>query len=136
MSFYCPDLFSDNGSRRRVASLRSARWPVAGSVTSVCTSGGYAYVTAGDGHVRAIGIANGAVKWSYRAGGPVNSGIAVANGVTYFGCDDWRVYAVYASTGHLKWTYRTRGAVECGLAVYQDRVLAGSNDGTLYALQT
>jgi serine/threonine-protein kinase len=108
---------------------------VSGTVTHILASGNVAYVVSDDGFVRAIGTADGSLKWAYNANRFVHSGIAAANGVVYFGCEDRRVYAVDAAGGHLKWTYLTGGAVDSGLAVYQDKVFAGSIDGYLYALQ-
>jgi outer membrane protein assembly factor BamB len=77
----------------------------------------------------------GTELWSFTAGAPVTSGIAVAGGLVYLGSVDNNVYALNARDGAKAWSYATGGPIQgSGVAVAGGAVYIGSNDKNIYAL--
>ena len=78
------------------------------------------------------------VRWTYEAGGELNTSPAYANGTIYIAGNDGRVYAVNATTGRLRWrgeAYSHLGRREYFYAtptVAYGRVYIGNTDGTVY----
>ena len=124
---------------------------------------GTVYVSVQDNALHALAAATGgggsalSVKWSFFAGGPIQSSAALVlaedpqppyhaaeppyalavapHGALVFGAGDNYVYAVASATGALLWRYRTNGAVVGTPAVgADDTVYVGSRDGGCYAL--
>lgn len=56
--------------------------------SSPAIAGGLVYVGCDDGHVYAVGLADGAVRWKHRTGGPVLSSPLPGDGCVYVGSDD------------------------------------------------
>jgi eukaryotic-like serine/threonine-protein kinase len=87
-----------------------------------------------DDTIYALDASTGALKWSYRTAGDIQSSPAVANGVVYFGSGDTNVYALNATTGALKWKHATAGSIMSSAAVAYGSVYIASGDGNVYAL--
>jgi outer membrane protein assembly factor BamB len=79
---------------------QSWRFPTSGPVNSgPATDGSTVYAGDDHGYVYAIDVTTNTptARWTFRAGGPVQSQILLANGVVYFGSADHQVYALRAS---------------------------------------
>ena len=74
-------------------------------------------------------------RWTYRAGGPVNSGLAVGGGTLYAGSDNGYLHAIDISNGHRQWRYPAGGAVRSRILVTGGVVYFGSLDGRVYAVR-
>jgi len=80
------------------------------------------------------GIPQGTVKWTFAAGAPIGSSVAVADGTIYVGSQDGKLYAIDEATGKQRWAYKTGSWVESSPTMVDGIVYFGSNDGNLYAL--
>jgi quinohemoprotein ethanol dehydrogenase len=83
---------------------------------------GMMFVAAAGGHVTALDLKTGAVKWSYLPKGPGldarNRGLAVGGGKVYFGLTDGSVSAIDEKTGEFAWTtYIGDGPARFGMFV-------------------
>lgn len=76
----------------------------------------------------------GAIRFTFRTGGPIRSAPAVGAGVVYLGSGDGKLYAIDAKTGAERWRFATGGPVMSSPALAAGRVFASSRDGFLYAL--
>jgi eukaryotic-like serine/threonine-protein kinase len=74
--------------------------------------------------------------WTFRTGGALFAGPAVAGEVVYVGSSDGHVYAVDRRTGRERWRFRTHGAVDATPAVADGLVVFPSRDGRFYALES
>jgi outer membrane protein assembly factor BamB len=74
------------------------------------------------------------LAWSYKAGGPVTSGAAVAGGVAYIGSEDGHIYAFRAASGHLIRKIPVGGAVTAAVTVARGALFATTADGRVHAL--
>lgn len=105
------------------------------------------YVGSGDGHMYAVNVADGKVKWKYKAASLVRSSPTIHNKLVYFGDLAGYVYALNAETGLVQWNFATRGdtvvnekygndykAVIASVAVADGVAVVGGRDGYLYAL--
>jgi outer membrane protein assembly factor BamB len=114
---------------------------------SATLAGGIAYVGSGEGHVLAIDVARGTVRWRAPTEGRVRSTPAVTGGSVIVGSADGRVYAFDAATGRQRWRFETEGAglhsekfgfdrrtIQSSPAIADSVVLIGARDGMLYAL--
>ena len=79
--------------------------------------------------------AGGDPLWTYRAGGPVNSGLALLGGTLYAGSDDGYLHAIDVSTGKRQWRYQAGGAVRAQILVAGRVAYFGSLDGRVYAVR-
>ena len=96
---------------------------------------GVVYVGVMDGHLLAVDLETGALRWQYQTAGPVEeSSPCVSAGVVYVGDLEGVVHAVDASTGKAKWTFKTQGEIKSSPNRSGDRVYIGSYDQCLYAL--
>jgi len=93
---------------------------------------GTVYVGSNDNSFYALG-ANGAVKWSYAAGGVFDTSSAAvgADGTVYAGCTDGKVYA-FNPSGSLKWSYTVPTPGDPSLDNGLDSSPALAPDGTVY----
>ena len=89
--------------RRRWAARSAVRWRSQQDTV---------YAGSADGSVHAVNI-YGDPLWSYPAGSPVNSGLAVSGGTLYAGSDDGYLHAIDVSTGKRRVAVpdRRRGAL-------------------------
>src|SRR5262245_4351906 len=88
----------------------SASDPIEGAVT---VKDGVVYVPSMDGHVYAVGLADGKKKWGYVAGkkdpAPFRAAPAVRDGLVYAGDVDGGLHCIDAKTGKRKWLFREPG---------------------------
>lgn len=73
---------------------------------SPITAGGMAFVAGADGALRAIGLADGQVRWTAYTGGPIEFAPTVAEGRVFAGSGDGWIYAFEATTGKPLWRFR------------------------------
>ena len=76
----------------------------------------------------------GAVKWIYKAGGPIVSSPAVADGVVYIGAMDGHLSAIAQDSGKEKWKFKSRMPIASSPAVVGGIVYFVSSAGSLAAL--
>lgn len=92
---------------------------------------------ANDRSVNALDIANKALRWTFTAGGHIDSNPVIADNVMYFGSYDGYLYALNPVDGTLKWKYNTTDAIINSKAVVSNGVVyIGSRSGFLYAINT
>src|SRR5687767_6859117 len=97
--------------------------------------GGVVYVGTGAGELVAVGLADGKLRWRYKAAESIGeSSPAVAAGRVFIGDLDGAVHAVNVSDGKRIWTYKTKSEIKSSPTVAADLVLIGSYDGVLYGL--
>ena len=94
------------------AKLKSAwRTEVGGKLSAVVVAGGTLYVASIDTHtVHALDADSGANRWSYTAGGRVDSPPTIHEGRVLFGSADGWVYCLRAADGELVWRFRAAPA--------------------------
>ena len=97
------------------------------------------WVAERDAHsVRCVSAANGSDRWSFTAGGRVDSTPTVHDGMVLFGCRDGAVYCLRATDGALVWRFRAAPGPERLVAFEQVESVwpvSGSvlvQDGTAY----
>ncbi|KKK84099.1 hypothetical protein LCGC14_2786760, partial [marine sediment metagenome] len=80
-------------------------------------AGGMAFVASKDTHrLTALDAVTGEVRWSFTAGGPIDTPPTIHAGRALFGCRNGWVYALAASDGELIWRFRA--------APTEDRIIA------------
>jgi serine/threonine-protein kinase len=116
------------------------RWPGTGGVTddvivsSPAIAGDLVVVGSDDGVVSAFGLADGARRWTFATGGPVQSSPRIVDGVAYVGSNDGSLYAIDTATGLQKWNADLGGPVKSSPAVSDGTVFVGTGAGTVVAL--
>jgi autotransporter-associated beta strand protein len=93
----------------------SSAWqtPIGGKLSSVTVAEGSVFVASIDAHtVYALDADSGVIRWSFTAGGRVDSPPTIFQGRILFGSADGSVYCLRASDGALIWRY---------LAAFSDR---------------
>jgi outer membrane protein assembly factor BamB len=102
--------------------------------------GGVLYFGTGSGHLYALDLATGGLKWKFKTDGVVHSSPALAYGMVYFGSWDTYLYALDARTGGLKWKFKTENihdamrGIQASPLVYDGKVFFGARDAHFYAL--
>ncbi|MCS7119765.1 MAG: PQQ-binding-like beta-propeller repeat protein [Nitrososphaerota archaeon] len=86
------------------------------------------------GYTDAKGPVSNKTLWTFRTGGPIRSGVAVAGGIVYVGSDDNCLYAINLTTGEQLWKFETGHDVRSDPAVADGMVYFGSRDRTFYCL--
>jgi hypothetical protein len=82
-----------------------------GDLTPPVLAGGRLYVAEKEAYtVHALSAADGKRRWSFTAGGRIDSPPTIHGGFVLFGCRDGWVYAVRAVDGKLAWRYRAAPA--------------------------
>jgi outer membrane protein assembly factor BamB len=77
-----------------------------GALSAPVVADGTLLVTAPEKHtVFALDASTGKPRWSFLAGGKVDSPPTLAGGLAVFGCGDGHVYALRASDGKLQWRF-------------------------------
>src|SRR5688500_8759750 len=91
--------------------------------SSAAIADGVVYVGAQPGELHAVGLADGKLRWKYKASpeGIGESSPAVAGGLVYFGDLGSMVHAVDAATGKAAWTFKTGGEIKSSPVVVGDR---------------
>ena len=87
-----------------------------------------------DGHLYALELISGKLRWAFAANGEIKSSAAVAAGRLFFGDESGRFYALDAVTGQLLWTFDAEGAITSSAHPWGDRVVFGSYDNRIYCL--
>lgn len=83
------------------------RVEIGGPLTSPVIAGGRFYVGAIEQHtIRALDAETGEARWTFTAGGRIDSPPTIHGGAVYFGSADGWVYAVRAEDGELAWRFR------------------------------
>ena len=78
------------------------------------------------GHISAIDVATGEVRWRYRDHDPLSAGtLATAGGIVISGTQDGHAIALNSATGELLWKFRVGGGV-------RSQPIAFELDGTTY----
>ncbi len=78
-----------------------------GRLSAPVVAGGLVVVASVDAHrVIALGAADGKLRWTFQAGGRVDSPPTLHQGLVLFGSADGFVYALRASDGALAWRFR------------------------------
>ena len=96
---------------------------------------GVVYIGSATGELLAIGLADGKLRWRYKAGESIGeSSPAVAGGRVFIGDLDGVAHAVNVADGKAAWTFKTRSEIKSSPVVVGETVLIGSYDGSLYAL--
>jgi outer membrane protein assembly factor BamB len=101
------------------------------------------YFGSGDGHLYALDIESGNLKWKFKTGDVVHASPAYADGVLYLGSWDSFFYAVEAATGKEKWRFHggedplihNQVGFQSSAAVAEGVVYVGCRDSNLYALE-
>jgi len=84
----------------------SWRVPIGRTPTSVTVAGGRCFVADVDAHtLYALDARTGERRWSFTAGGRIDSPPTLYKGHALFGCADGYVYSLRASDGRLAWRY-------------------------------
>ncbi len=104
----------------------------------VSVEGAFLYATNGLGDVGALNVADGAVVWKKRPGGPLRGSPTVANGNVFVMSQDNQLFALKAADGNVEWN--EAAAVQlagvfgvAAPAVGQGTVVAGFSSGDLNA---
>ena len=91
---------------------------------------GVVYVGTATGELIALGLADGTLRWRYKAGEAIGeSSPAVAGGRVFIGDLDGVVHAVNVADGKAAWTFKTKSEIKSSPVVVGDLVLMGSYDG-------
>src|SRR6185369_14056575 len=103
--------------------------------SSAAIVNGAVYVGSQSGELAALNLADGSVRWKYKATGPIGeSSPCVAGGVVFVGDLNGTLQAVNARDGKAVWTFKTNGEIKSSPVVVGDRVLVGSYDEHLYCV--
>jgi len=103
--------------------------------SSAAIVNGVVYVGSQSGELAALSLADGSVRWKYKATGPIGeSSPCVSGGVVYIGDLNGTLHAVGARDGHAVWTFKTNGEIKSSPVVVGDKVLVGSYDEHLYCV--
>jgi outer membrane protein assembly factor BamB len=111
-------------------------------LSSPVVDGDRVYIGSGDGHVYALDLATGGLRWKVKTGGVIHATPAVAGGRVFIGSFDRTFYALNEDTGAIQWSYRTgadpeihnQEGIASSAAVADGRVFFGCRDGHFYAL--
>ena len=97
---------------------------------------GVVYVGTASGELIAVGLADGKLRWRYKAGEAIGeSSPTVANGRVFIGDLIGVVHAVNVADGKPAWTFKTQSEVKSSPVVVGEMLLIGSYDGNLYGLE-
>jgi outer membrane protein assembly factor BamB len=115
--------------------------------SSAAIVNGVVYVGCDDGHLYAINLKDGKLKWksepalfagnstSKPLAAAIQSSPAVHQGLIFFGDEDGMFHALDLKTGKQKWTFKTDAEIISSPNPIGDRVVFGSYDGNLYCLK-
>ena len=106
---YRRDAKRSGHSKTRVPAEAGRLWraKIGGRLSAMTAAGGKLFVSSVDRHtVHALDAESGRKKWSYLAGGRVDSPPTIHKGLALFGCADGWVYCLKADDGELAWRFR------------------------------
>ena len=87
-----------------------------------------------DGHVFVLDRADGAVRWSYDVGSPIESSPIVRHGIDYFGTWDGRLIALDLRTHRPRWTRGLGAKITSSASIAGGTLFVGDYAGRLWAL--
>ena len=87
-----------------------------------------------NGYVYVLDRGNGAVRWSYRVGSPIESSPLVVDGLDVFGTWDGRVVALDLRRRRVRWTRHFGAKITSSASVDGGRLFIGDYAGRLWAL--
>lgn len=119
---------------RTSADSISSQGLAAGIESTAAVFDGMVYSGNLDGHLYAVDLGSGELRWAFAARREIKSSAAVAAGRVIFGDESGRLYALDATTGELGWTFDAEGGITSSAHPQGDRVLFGSYDGRIYCL--
>jgi outer membrane protein assembly factor BamB len=85
------------------------------------------------GYLLAIDAATGRQKWSFRTGGSITAGVALAHEKIYLASWDQKLYCI-SNKGENIWDFLTGGPIAGDPIVVKDRIFFGSADTFFYCL--
>jgi len=106
---YRHDLARSGSTMTSLSPRLSPKWEKAipGPLTPLVVAEGKVFVAQRDAHtLHALDAGDGAVVWSFSAGGRIDSPPTVHGGFAYFGSADGWVYCLRARDGALAWRFR------------------------------
>ncbi len=111
-------------------------------LSSPVVAEGAVYFGSGDGHLYALDVASGRLKWKFKTGDVVHASPAFADGVIYVGSWDSYFYALDARTGVEKWrfhggedpVFHNQVGFQSSPAIANGVVYTGCRDSNLYAI--
>ncbi len=77
-----------------------------------------------------------ALKWRFKAGGPVKSSPAIVGGNVYFGSGDSNLFCVRLADGAKVWNFPSDGMIESSPLVLDGRVYFGTDNTNFFAVDT
>lgn len=111
--------------------LQAQPWSVTSGLTLVDDT---LFVGTKDGVLHAVGATDGAVRWTFPAGGECLGTPLLYRGLVYFGGLDRRLYALDARHGRMVWNFPARGWIDGSACAGDGRIYFGSRDRHLYAV--
>ncbi len=87
-----------------------------------------------DGYVYVLDRGTGKLRWSYRAGSPIESSPIVRDGVDYFGAWNGLLYALDLRAHRLLWTRDLGAKITSSAAIAGGTLYVGDYGGRLWAL--
>jgi outer membrane protein assembly factor BamB len=87
-----------------------------------------------DGYVYVLDRGTGKLRWSYRAGSPIESSPIVHDGVDYFGAWNGRLYALDLRRHSLRWSRELGAKITSSAAIAGGTLYIGDYAGHLWAL--
>jgi eukaryotic-like serine/threonine-protein kinase len=88
-----------------------------------------------DRRVYALNKESGAINWSFKVKGKVDSSPLLCGDKVVFGAHDGRVYLLNAQDGKEIWKYDIGKPIIAAPSVTHKRLLIGASDGTLYCFE-
>ncbi len=87
-----------------------------------------------DGHMLAVSLRTGEIKWSFNAGSALSSAPSVSGHMVYFGTGAGALYAIDIPSGQAIWIYETGAHITSSPLLAEGAVYFTSDNGTVYAL--
>lgn len=87
-----------------------------------------------DGHVYALDVASGALRWKFKTGHRVWATPLIISDTVYIGSMDRHLYALNLTNGELRWAFHATGAFASAPALHGDTLFIGAFDDRLYAV--
>ena len=94
------------------------------------------YVGGDDGHLYALNLKDGTLRWKFKAAGSIKSSPTFLAGTLYFGDETGIMHAIAAADGKEKWSYKAGGEIISSVVPAGDRLIFGDYDGGLTCLAT
>ena len=82
-----------------------------------------------------VDLSSYALRWTFDAGGSIESSPAIAGATIYAATVDGRLYALDANTGKKNWDLLPGGNITSSPALANGMIYIGSHDGNLYAIK-